>query len=84
MSISKHSLNPIESDLALELCQEAVISAESHLQNLKSSTSALATNGGKIDSEFLLSNQYAIHGFAWMATYIIALKQFLSLSEKLS
>ena len=84
MIISQHSLNPIESKLALELCQEAVISAESHLQNLKSSPSGLATKGGKIDSEFLLSNQYAVHGFAWMATYIIALKQLLSWAEKLS
>ncbi|MDY0881234.1 acyl-CoA dehydrogenase family protein [Dongia soli] len=41
------------------------------------------TSGGKIDARAFDAAQFAAHGFAWMATYVEALRQMLDWAERL-
>ena len=43
----------------------------------------LAAPGGPIEPALLEAHQYAVHGFAWMATYAAALEQLLGWAERL-
>jgi (2S)-methylsuccinyl-CoA dehydrogenase len=43
----------------------------------------MAAPGGPVEPALLEEHQYAVHGFAWMATYSAALEQFLGWAERL-
>jgi (2S)-methylsuccinyl-CoA dehydrogenase len=62
------------SDL-LTQCDEAVRAAERFLAAAKSRVAAKVTRDGKISAELLDAEQRATHGFAWVATYVEALRQ---------
>src|SRR5690242_17597673 len=62
------------SDL-IDRCDEAVRAAERFLAAAKSRVAAKVTKDGKISAALLDSEQRATHGFAWVATYVEALRQ---------
>ena len=53
---------------AIELCRAAT---------------ALAAPGGPVEAEKLNTHQFALHAYAWMATYVTALEQLLAWAERL-
>jgi (2S)-methylsuccinyl-CoA dehydrogenase len=59
----------------LAQCDEAVRAAERFLAAAKSRVAAKVTKNGKISAELLDTEQRATHGFAWLATYVEALRQ---------
>ncbi len=64
-------------------CLEALNSAQHLLLDARRGVSALVIHGGRIDSTLIDKYQFAVHGYAWMATYVSALQQTLVWAEKL-
>ena len=77
------SLSPLDAGDALELSRAALTAAQTHLDTLNIAATALAAPGGPVEPERLTTHQYAIHGYAWMATYVTALGQLLGWAERL-
>ena len=74
---------PLDASDAVDLCREALGAAQVHLDTLNIAATALAAPGGPVDAERLTTHQYALHGYAWMATYVTALTQLLGWAERL-
>ena len=77
------SQSPLASGDALNLCRAALTAAQIHLDTLRIAATALAAPGGPVDPERLTTHQYALHGYAWMATYVTALTQLFGWAERL-
>ena len=60
----------------LVLCGEGLTAANDLLERSRNSVRELV-GGDDIDSDKIDSQQFAVHGFAWMATYVEALRQNL-------
>jgi len=58
-------------------CEEAVLSAEGLLVNAKATLRDNLGKDGRIDAATLDREQRAVHGLAWFATYVEALRQML-------
>jgi (2S)-methylsuccinyl-CoA dehydrogenase len=77
------SATPLDAGDALNLCRAALTAAQTHLDTLRMAATALAAPGGPVDPARLTTHQYALHGYAWMATYVTALAQLLGWAERL-
>ena len=77
------SLSPLAAGDALNLSREALGAAQAHLDTLRIAATSLAAPGGPVEPERLTTHQYALHGYAWMATYVTALTQLLGWAERL-
>ncbi len=66
----------------LDTCAEALSAAESLLDSARAGVSGLVTRNGQIDTALLDREQFAVHGFAWMATYVEALRQMRGWAER--
>jgi len=64
-------------------CDQALQAAESVLARAQAALSAKLAPGGKIDAAALDRDQHAAHGFAWLATYVSALRATLDWAENL-
>ena len=62
---------------ALSACGQALEAAESALARAQAALSARLAPSGKIDAAVLDREQHAAHGFAWLATYVAALRATL-------
>ena len=67
----------------LPLCAEALAAAESFGAAAERAVARLVAPGGKLDSELLEREQFAAHGYAWLATYVAALREMLHWAERL-
>ncbi len=67
----------------LALCAEAVDSCDNLLRAARAAVSARVLRDGKIDGQALEREQFCVHGFAWLATYVEALRQMLGWGERL-
>ncbi|MBX2854639.1 MAG: acyl-CoA/acyl-ACP dehydrogenase [Rhodobacteraceae bacterium] len=67
----------------LALCAEALDSAESVLEIARTAVRDRVVADGKISSLMLETEQHAAHGFAWVATYVEALRQMLGWARRL-
>ncbi len=74
---------PVILDNLLTLCAEAVTSADGLLDAARRQVSARVTTDGRVNADALESEQLAAHGFAWMATYVEALRQLHGWAERL-
>jgi (2S)-methylsuccinyl-CoA dehydrogenase len=70
-------------DGLLAQAEEALKSAETLLEAAKAGVAAMVVRDGKADRKLMEQNQFPVHGFAWMATYVEALRQALSWAERL-
>ena len=61
----------------------ALAAAEALLAAAKTGVSARVVRDGRIDAKVLEREQHAVHGYAWMATYVEALRQMLGWVERL-
>ncbi len=68
----------------LPLCAAAVGSCDNLLHAARRAVSAKVFRDGKIDGQALEREQFAVHGFAWLATYVEALRQMLGWGERLA
>ncbi|MEX0809579.1 MAG: acyl-CoA dehydrogenase family protein [Dongiaceae bacterium] len=67
----------------LPLCAAALAEAEALVARLKAAVAESVTRAGKIDAASLDREQFAAHGFAWFATYAMALREMLRWAERL-
>jgi (2S)-methylsuccinyl-CoA dehydrogenase len=67
----------------LSLCEEALLSVEKIQAAAKESLIARVSKNGKFDGETFESQQFPCHGYAWLATYVEALRQMLSWAKNL-
>jgi (2S)-methylsuccinyl-CoA dehydrogenase len=64
-------------------CRAAARAADRLADAARRGVAALATTGGKLDAAKLEREQFAAHGYAWLATYAGALGQLLAWAERL-
>src|SRR3546814_13436560 len=62
----------------LPLCAEALTAAESFGAAAQRAVARRVATGGKVDADLLEREQFAAHGFAWLAPYLAPLPDFLS------
>ena len=65
-------------------CADALRAAEAYLAAAKVAVAALVAPGGRIDAALLEREQFAAHGYAWLATYVTALREMLRWAERLA
>ena len=64
-------------------CAAALEAAETFLGEARRAVAALIAPAGKVDGALLEREQFAAHGYAWLATYVMALEQMLHWAERL-
>ncbi len=67
----------------LPLCGEALSAAEGFEAAARHAVAALVAPGGKVEAALLEREQFAAHGYAWLATYVAALREMLHWAERL-
>jgi (2S)-methylsuccinyl-CoA dehydrogenase len=67
----------------LPACRDALAAADRFVAAAKQTLSDHVTEDGRVSSTALEQHQFAAHGFAWMATYVEALRQSLGWAERL-
>ncbi len=72
----------------LATCAEALAAAESFGAAARAAVAALIAPGGPsynggVDARLLEREQFAAHGYAWLATYVAALREMLHWAERL-
>ena len=68
---------------ALPLCAAAVDAAEDFAALARRAVADRVAPQGKIDGTLLEAEQHAAHGYAWLATYVAALRQLLGWARRL-
>jgi (2S)-methylsuccinyl-CoA dehydrogenase len=63
---------------------QALAAAETLLAAARAGVETKVVKGGRVDSKAIEVEQYAVHGYAWAATYVEALRQLLGWSELLA
>jgi len=85
--MSQHAAQRQEATLPqpnlLAHCREALNAAQDYLAAARRSIADLVAPGGKVDPAALEAEQFAAHGFAWLATYVASLEQMLRWAEGL-
>jgi len=66
----------------LAFCRTALGAAETLLDAARAGVSARVVRDGRIDAAALDREQFAVHAFAWAATYVEALRQMLGWAER--
>jgi (2S)-methylsuccinyl-CoA dehydrogenase len=67
----------------LALTGRALAAAETLLAAAKAAVAERVAPGGAVDGALLEQHQFAAHGYAWMATYVEALRQMRLWAERL-
>ncbi len=67
----------------LSLCREALTAADRLKEAAREGVSALVVRGAKVDAAALEREQFAAHGYAWLATYVEGLRQLLGWATRL-
>jgi (2S)-methylsuccinyl-CoA dehydrogenase len=75
--------SPLLDDL-LPSCRQALDAAEAFRSAAREAVAGLVAPDGKVDPALLEREQFAAHGFAWLATYVIALRETLNWAERLA
>ncbi|HCP00038.1 MAG TPA: acyl-CoA dehydrogenase [Rhodospirillaceae bacterium] len=71
------------SENLLALCREALTDVSVFRDAAHRAAAGLTAPGGPVDPSLLENHQYAVHGYAWIATYAAALEQLLGWAERL-
>lgn len=67
----------------LQRGEEAVTAATGYVDQVRQRIALLIAPQGRVLAELLEQYQFAAHGFAWIAAYVAALKQFLDWAQRL-
>ena len=65
------------------LCAQALAAAESYQEAAKAGVKAKVAPAGKVDPALFEAEQFAGHGYAWLATYVAALREMLHWAQRL-
>ncbi|MBT5943264.1 MAG: acyl-CoA/acyl-ACP dehydrogenase [Rhodospirillaceae bacterium] len=68
----------------LGLCRDSLDDVRAFRDAGQRAATGMAAPGGPVEPALLEKHQYAVHGFAWMATYAAALEQLLGWAERLN
>eukprot|EP01037_Dinobryon_pediforme_P010077 gene10076-10145_t len=63
---------------------DAVVRAERLLVDAQASVLSRVAEGGKLSNALLESEQHAVHGLAWLATYVQALREMVAYAARMS
>jgi (2S)-methylsuccinyl-CoA dehydrogenase len=66
------------------LCRDALAAADRLKDAARAGVAALVVRGAKVDAAALEREQFAAHGFAWLATYVEGLRQLLGWATRLA
>ena len=78
----QNSGDPVQTDLKT-LTASAARAAADLLAEAKSVLAARLVSDGRVSAQALEAEQQAAHGFAWLATYVEALKQMAAYAERM-
>jgi (2S)-methylsuccinyl-CoA dehydrogenase len=67
----------------LDTCTQALAAAERLVQVARLAIGERVFAGGRLDPQLLEREQYAAHGFAWLCTYVAALRNLLGWAQRL-
>jgi (2S)-methylsuccinyl-CoA dehydrogenase len=67
----------------LGLCAQALAAAEGYAAQAKAAVARLVAPGGQLDGALIDREQRAAHGYAWLATYVTALREVLGWARRL-
>jgi (2S)-methylsuccinyl-CoA dehydrogenase len=67
----------------LAVCAQALAAAESYAAQAKAAVERLVAPGGKVDGDLIDREQRSAHGYAWLATYVTALRETLGWARRL-
>jgi (2S)-methylsuccinyl-CoA dehydrogenase len=82
MSVGAQGVATTSLDL-LDACGRALEAADTVLARAQSHVARRVAPGGKVDAAALDRDQHAAHGFAWLATYVAALRATLDWAGRL-
>ncbi len=82
MDAANESQNLVMPDL-IPTCLEALKSAEHLRVEVRKGVADMVIHGGRMDNALVDENQFAVHGYAWLATYVAGLQQMLVWGERL-
>ncbi|MDP1625746.1 acyl-CoA dehydrogenase family protein [Parvibaculum sp.] len=68
----------------LPLTAKAVEAADTLLAKAKAAVFAMVAKDGKVSAAAIEREQFAVHGFAWLATYVEALRQLASYAARMT
>ncbi len=69
--------------LPIPLLEEALAAAEAYLDDARGGVAARVQTDGRTDPAALERDQFAAHGFAWIATYVAGLREMLGWARRL-
>ena len=70
-------------DLPLSACDDALDAVDTFIGTAREAVAARVRNGARADPAALEREQFAAHGFAWMATYAAGLRELLGWARRL-
>ena len=76
------SQSPVLPDL-FATCLEALNAAQHLMVEVRKGVSSMVIHGGRLDAALVDEHQFAVHGYAWLATYVAGLQQMLVWAERL-
>ena len=82
-AVAQDTESPLVLDGLLPDCAKALAAAQQFLEAAKRAVAAKIAPGGKVEAALLEQEQFAAHGYAWLATYVSALEQMLHWAERL-
>jgi len=83
MSAMRRAETLVPADL-LESCRAALAAADGLLAKARERVGAAVRRDGRIDAGLVDARQFQVHGLAWYATYVEALRQALGWGEALA
>ncbi|MEN2977023.1 acyl-CoA dehydrogenase family protein [Tistrella bauzanensis] len=76
-------LSSVVIDDLLDRAERALATAEAYADAVQTAVGGLVRDDGRVDGGRLDANQHAVHGLAWVATYVEALRQMLGWARRL-
>lgn len=73
----------VEAAKLISMTAEAVGAASAFLEKAREAVRAKVTTDGRVSGALVDQHQYAAHAYAWMATYVEALRQLQGWAERL-
>ena len=67
----------------LSLLEEALGAAEAYLDEARGNVASRVRTGARADPAALERDQFAVHGLAWIATYVVGLREMLGWAQRL-
>ena len=84
LAAAKSADAPIVLPELLSLLPSAVAAAEQYAGEARAVVAGRVSKGGKVDRVLIDDHQHAVHGFAWIATYVEVLRQLEAWAQRLN